>query len=278
MIPRRSPSCPTVQPHGSREERKAGRRLHARRSDPAGRPGGRGRAEAAPPSRSRSSPVTTRGLSSDWLASWASAASRRARCRVPRWRAWRRFPPPATRCSWSATGSTTHRHWPLRMPPWRRRARRMVGRSAADLVFLREGLEAVPLALAVARRAAGLVRENLALAVLYNVVRCSLRARRARHAASCRGRDVVVVDPGRRQCDAPRWRPARGPRAFPARRGERESGPAGRRRPCSSMNALHLLDTVPLALTRRMRPGGVPLVVQERSVRGSAVPARPPSC
>jgi Cu2+-exporting ATPase len=45
-----------------------------------------------------------------------------------------------------------------------------VGRNAADLVFLREGLEAVPLALAIARRAAALVRENLALAILYNLV------------------------------------------------------------------------------------------------------------
>jgi len=45
-----------------------------------------------------------------------------------------------------------------------------VGRNAADLVFLRESLMAVPNAIAVSRRAAQLVRENLALAVGYNLI------------------------------------------------------------------------------------------------------------
>lgn len=43
-----------------------------------------------------------------------------------------------------------------------------VGRNAADFVFLRDDLRAVPFALAVARRARVLIRENFALAVLYN--------------------------------------------------------------------------------------------------------------
>ena len=45
-----------------------------------------------------------------------------------------------------------------------------VGRSAADFVFLHDDLGAVPLALAVARDAGRLVRQNFALSVLYNAV------------------------------------------------------------------------------------------------------------
>jgi Cu2+-exporting ATPase len=45
-----------------------------------------------------------------------------------------------------------------------------VGRNAADFVFLRESLDAAPLALATARRAGQLIRQNLAIAVLYNAV------------------------------------------------------------------------------------------------------------
>lgn len=44
------------------------------------------------------------------------------------------------------------------------------GRSAADFVFLRDGLDAVPLAIDIARRASSLVRQNIALAIAYNVV------------------------------------------------------------------------------------------------------------
>ncbi len=44
-----------------------------------------------------------------------------------------------------------------------------IGRQAADFVFLREGLQSVPLAIEISRRAGRLIRENFALAVGYNV-------------------------------------------------------------------------------------------------------------
>jgi Cu2+-exporting ATPase len=45
-----------------------------------------------------------------------------------------------------------------------------VGRSTADLVFLRESLSAVPRAISIARAASRLVRQNFAFAIAYNVV------------------------------------------------------------------------------------------------------------
>jgi Cu2+-exporting ATPase len=45
-----------------------------------------------------------------------------------------------------------------------------VGRNAADFVFMRDGLDAVPFALTIARRAHRLIRQNFALAVVYNAI------------------------------------------------------------------------------------------------------------
>ncbi len=44
-----------------------------------------------------------------------------------------------------------------------------VGRNAADFVFLRDSLSAIPVALDVSRRAGRLIRQNLVLAIVYNL-------------------------------------------------------------------------------------------------------------
>src|SRR5690348_8349038 len=51
-----------------------------------------------------------------------------------------------------------------------------VGRNAADFVFLRESLLAVPQVARIAREAAGLVRQNMAIAIVYNLFAVPLAA------------------------------------------------------------------------------------------------------
>ncbi|ESZ55174.1 heavy metal translocating P-type ATPase [Mesorhizobium sp. L103C131B0] len=45
-----------------------------------------------------------------------------------------------------------------------------IGRNAADFVFLRESLLAIPLALDVSRKAGSLIRQNITIAIVYNAV------------------------------------------------------------------------------------------------------------
>ena len=78
-----------------------------------------------------------------------------------------------------------------------------VGRNAADLVFLRDSLLAVPQAISVARNARRLVRENLAIAVGYNAIAIADRRPGICDATGrSRGHVSIVVD-SRCQCSAP---------------------------------------------------------------------------
>ena len=51
-----------------------------------------------------------------------------------------------------------------------------IGRAASDLIFLRESLAAVPQAIRLARRGNRLMRQNFALAILYNAAALPLAA------------------------------------------------------------------------------------------------------
>ena len=67
------------------------------------------------------------------------------------------------------TGSTTRRHLLLRMRV-RRRSPPHLTQANADALFLGDRLMPVFRAFTIARRARSLMRENLALAVIYNAL------------------------------------------------------------------------------------------------------------
>ena len=81
-----------------------------------------------------------------------------------------------------------------------------VGRNAADLVFLRESLLAVPQAITVARNARRLVRENLAIAVGYNAIAMPIAILGYVTPTDRSGGHVSLVIDRRCQCTAPWWR------------------------------------------------------------------------
>ncbi|WP_378946443.1 cation-translocating P-type ATPase [Mesorhizobium sp. ANAO-SY3R2] len=99
-----------------------------------------------------------------------------------------------------------------------------IGRSAADFVFLRESLAAIPLALETSRTASRLIRQNLIFAVIYNMFAIPIAllgfVTPLVAALAMSGSSVIVIGNGLRLGGGkvePEKAPARAAPAFPAK-------------------------------------------------------------
>ena len=134
-----------------------------------------------------------------------------------------------------------------------------IGRGAADFVFTTGRLSTVPFAIGIARRAAGLVNRNLALAIAYNVLAVPLAI--SGHvtpliaAAAMSLSSIIVVLNSLRLRLIDRGAPAA---EVVSKRTRRRHGMSG------------LLFLIPIAVAMGLLSArGIPLGVAQRPVRGS---------